>query len=144
MKWRITALAAGAAAAAATIGFAGEASAATAPCSAAAKACVQLHTGTAWLVDHGSVLRGGVPITAGKPAFPTPSGTFRVQYKDIDHYSKQFNGPMPYSVFFTTTGVAFHQGSLKVQSHGCVHLSHADAVAFYNSLHPGDVVEVVK
>ena len=50
---------------------------------------------------------------------------------------------MPYSVFFTTTGVAFHQGSLKVKSHGCVHLSHAAAVMFYNSLHPGDVVEVV-
>ena len=50
---------------------------------------------------------------------------------------------MPYSVFFTNTGVAFHQGSLKAKSHGCVHLSHADAVTFYNSLHPGDVVQVV-
>ncbi|WIX76445.1 L,D-transpeptidase [Amycolatopsis carbonis] len=144
MKWRITAALAGAAAVAATIGFADGANAATAPCSAQAKACVQLHTGTAWLMDNGNVVRGGVPITVGKPAYPTPAGTFHVQYKDIDHYSKQFNGPMPYSVFFTTTGVAFHQGSLKVQSHGCVHLSHADAVAFYNALHPGDVVQVVK
>ncbi|QYN19464.1 L,D-transpeptidase [Amycolatopsis sp. DSM 110486] len=144
MKWRITAALAGAAAVAATIGFADSANAATAPCSTQAKACVQLHTGRAWLMDNGKVVRGGVPITVGKPAYPTPAGTFHVQYKDIDHYSKQFNGPMPYSVFFTTTGVAFHQGSLKVQSHGCVHLSHADAVAFYNALHPGDVVEVVK
>ncbi|MEV8608195.1 L,D-transpeptidase [Amycolatopsis sp. NPDC051373] len=144
MKWRITAALAGAAAVAATIGFADSANAATAPCSTQAKACVQLHTGTAWLTDNGNVVRGGVPITVGKPAYPTPAGTFHVQYKDIDHYSKQFNGPMPYSVFFTTTGVAFHQGSLKVQSHGCVHLSHADAVAFYNALHPGDVVQVVK
>jgi len=135
---------AGAAAVAATIGFADSANAATAPCGAQVKACVQLHTGTAWLMDNGTVLRGGVPITVGKPAYPTPVGTFHVQYKDIDHYSKQFNGPMPYSVFFTTTGVAFHQGSLKVQSHGCVHLSHADAVAFYNGLHPGDVVQVVQ
>jgi lipoprotein-anchoring transpeptidase ErfK/SrfK len=144
MKRGITAVLASAAAVAATIGFTGSAEAAGPPCGAQAKACVQLHTNKAWLMDGGAVVRGAVPITVGKAAFPTPAGTFRVQYKDIDHYSKQFNGPMPYSVFFTTTGVAFHQGSLKVQSHGCVHLSHADAVAFYNALHPGDVVQVVK
>jgi lipoprotein-anchoring transpeptidase ErfK/SrfK len=119
------------------------AQAAETPCGPQAKACVQLSTNTTWLTDNGSVAYGGVPITSGKAGYGTPTGTFHVQYKDIDHYSKQFNGPMPYSVFFTTTGVAFHQGSLKVKSHGCVHLSHADAVTFYNSLHPGDVVQVV-
>ncbi|GAA3570491.1 L,D-transpeptidase [Amycolatopsis ultiminotia] len=143
MYRRITAVLAGVAAAAATIGFAGSA-AASVPCGAQAKACVKLSSNTAWLMDGGKVVRGGVPVTVGKSAYPTPAGTFHVQYKDIDHYSKEFNGPMPYSVFFTTTGVAFHQGSLKVQSHGCVHLSHADAVAFYDTLHPGDVVQVVK
>ncbi|MDT8912895.1 L,D-transpeptidase [Amycolatopsis sp. PS_44_ISF1] len=145
MKRSITAVVASAAAVAATLGFGASAEAAAGPpCSVQAKACVQLHTNTAWLMTRGSVSRGGVPVTVGLAAFPTPAGTFRVQYKDIDHYSKQFHGPMPYSVFFTNTGVAFHQGSLKVQSHGCVHLSHADAVAFFNALKPGDVVEVVK
>jgi lipoprotein-anchoring transpeptidase ErfK/SrfK len=66
-----------------------------------------------------------------------------VTYKDIDHWSKAYNGPMPYSVFFTTSGIAFHQGSLSVQSHGCVHLSQEAAKTYYNTLHPGDVVEVV-
>lgn len=113
------------------------------PCSAQADACVDLSANTAWLMHDGVVTYGGVPITSGKPGYETPTGTFHVTYKDIDHYSRAFNGPMPYSVFFTNTGVAFHQGSLGVQSHGCVHLSHAAAVTYYNTLHPGDVVEVV-
>jgi lipoprotein-anchoring transpeptidase ErfK/SrfK len=119
------------------------AQAAATPCDAQAKACVQLRTDRAWLMNNGSVTYGPVPVTVGKPAYPTPKGRFRVQYKDIDHYSAEFNGPMPYSVFFTNTGVAFHEGSLRVQSHGCVHLSHGAAVTFYRTLHPGDTVEVV-
>ena len=126
-----------------TVLAAASAEAASAPCSAEAKACLQRGANTAWLMDGGQVTYGGVPVTVGLPKYPTPVGKFHVQYKDIHHYSKEFHGPMPYSVFFTNTGVAFHEGSLKVKSHGCVHLSHADAVKFYNTLQPGDVVEVV-
>ncbi|HVW44222.1 MAG TPA: L,D-transpeptidase [Amycolatopsis sp.] len=141
---KVTATVAGAAA----IGALGFATAATAeasptPCDAKARACLQLHTNQAWLMNAGRVTYGPVPVTTGKPAYPTPKGRFTVQYKDIDHYSKQFNGPMPYSVFFTNTGVAFHEGSLRVQSHGCVHLSHPAAVKFYQTLQPGDSVQVV-
>ena len=49
---------------------------------------------------------------------------------------------MPYSVFFNS-GIAFHEGSLSVPSHGCVHLSQEAARTYYNTLQPGDVVEVV-
>jgi hypothetical protein len=127
-----------------TLGFvlAPTAEAAQTPCDAQAKACLELHSNQAWLMDNGSVTRGPVAVAVGRPGHVTPTGTFRVQYKDIDHYSKEYNAPMPYSVFFTTTGIAFHEGSLSVQSHGCVHLSHANAVAFYQALQPGDVVEV--
>ena len=140
---KITATVAGAAAIGA-LGFATPtAEAAPTPCDAKARACLQLHTNRAWLMEAGQVTYGPVPVTVGRPGYPTPSGRFMVQYKDIDHYSKQFNGPMPYSVFFTNTGVAFHEGSLRVQSHGCVHLSHAAAAKFYQALHPGDPVQVV-
>jgi lipoprotein-anchoring transpeptidase ErfK/SrfK len=50
---------------------------------------------------------------------------------------------MPYSVFFTNSGIAFHQGSLSVPSHGCIHLSKAAAVTFFNTLSVGQVVQVV-
>ncbi|MFF0145924.1 L,D-transpeptidase-like protein [Amycolatopsis sulphurea] len=131
-------------AAAATIGFAGTAEAAGAPCSARAKACVKLSANKAWLMKGGKVVRGAVPVTVGRPGHLTPEGSFTVQWKDLHHHSKEYNAPMPYSVFFTTTGVAFHEGSLNVQSHGCVHLSHEDAVAFFDYLRPSDVVEVVR
>jgi hypothetical protein len=113
------------------------------PCSAAADACIDLSANTSWLMHDGVVTYGGVPITTGRPGYGTPPGTFHVQYKDIDHWSHAYNGPMPYSVFFTNTGIAFHEGSLGVQSHGCVHLSHDAALTYYNALQPGDVVEVV-
>jgi hypothetical protein len=113
------------------------------PCSAAAKACIDLSANTSWLMQNGAVTYGGTQITSGKPGYETPAGTFHVQYKDIDHWSQAYDAPMPYSVFFTDTGIAFHEGSLTAQSHGCVHLSPEAARAYYNTLQPGDVVEVV-
>ncbi len=115
-----------------------------APCSAAAKACIQLSTNQSWLMDNGNVVYGPVKITTGRPGHLTPPGTFRVQWKDKDHKSKEFNmAPMPYSVFFNG-GIAFHQGSLSVKSHGCIHLSMAAAQKYFSSLSVGDVVEVVR
>jgi hypothetical protein len=113
------------------------------PCSARADACIDLSANTSWLMDNGVVTYGGVPITSGKPGYETPPGTFQVTYKDIDHWSRAYDAPMPYSVFFTTSGIAFHEGSLTAQSHGCIHLSPTAARAYYNALAPGDVVEVV-
>jgi len=114
------------------------------PCSAKADACVDLSAKTTWLMDNGTVTYGGAPITSGMPGYRTPPGTFTVTYKDIDHWSKKYDAPMPYSVFFTKGGIAFHEGSLNEQSHGCIHLSPQAARAYYNALHPGDVVEVVR
>jgi lipoprotein-anchoring transpeptidase ErfK/SrfK len=118
--------------------------AAGAPCSAAARACLDLSANRSWLLDGaGNVTYGPVPVTHGRPGWRTPAGTFRVQWKDIDHKSREFNNaPMPYSVFFNG-GIAFHAGSLKVQSHGCIHLSTAAAKRYYNSLRVGDIVQVV-
>jgi hypothetical protein len=114
-----------------------------APCSAQAAACIDLSANTSWLMDNGAVTYGGVPITSGKPGYETPPGTFQVTYKDIDHWSRAYDAPMPYSVFFTTSGIAFHEGSLGDQSHGCIHLSNAAAQRYFSDLQPGDVVEVV-
>ncbi|MBP2326343.1 hypothetical protein JOF56_006728 [Kibdelosporangium banguiense] len=122
----------------------GTAVAATAPCGNAAKACLDLSANQAWLMDNGAVTYGPVPVTHGKAGYETPPGTFKVTWKDIDHKSSEFgNAPMPYSVFFNG-GIAFHQGSLKQKSHGCVHLAKSAAQKFYGNLRPGDVVQVVR
>jgi len=113
------------------------------PCGASAAACVDLSANQAWLLAAGRVAVGPVPITTGRPGYETPPGTFLVQYKDIDHLSREFDdAPMPYSVFFNS-GIAFHEGSLTALSHGCVHLSSSAAQSFFNGLAVGDVVQVV-
>jgi len=115
-----------------------------APCSAVARACIDLRHNKAWLLLGGKVEYGPVPITSGRKGYRTPAGTFRVQYKDIDHRSSLFDdAPMPYSVFFNG-GVAFHQGSLRQLSHGCIHLSGPAARRFYAELKGGDVVQAVR
>lgn len=113
------------------------------PCGPAAHACVDLSAQQAWLTRGTRAIYGPVPITTGKPGSETPPGTFNVTFKDIDHKSSIFhNAPMPYSVFFNG-GIAFHEGSLYVQSNGCVHLSLNAAKTFYRHLSPGEVVQIV-
>ena len=113
------------------------------PCRSAARACVRLSTNQAWLLDDGHVITGPVPISSGRPGFRTPPGSFRVSYKDQDHRSTLFNdAPMPYSVFFNGS-IAFHQGSVGIPSHGCIHLPASAARAFFGKLRPGDLVQVV-
>jgi len=114
------------------------------PCAATVRACIDLAHNKAWLLRGGVVEYGPVPITSGKPGYRTPVGTFRVLSKERLHLSRAFdNAPMPYSVFFIP-GIAFHQGSLAVTSHGCIHLSKSAAIRFFGSLARGDVVQAVR
>ncbi|WP_420099373.1 L,D-transpeptidase [Corynebacterium sp.] len=123
----------------------------TAPCAVEAKACISLGDQTAWLQDGaGTVTRGPVPASTGRAGYETPAGTTRVTRKDADWWSNAYDAPMPFSVFFSAgtsypsdIGIAFHEGDPGVLSHGCIHLSHDDAVAFFTTLQVGDVVDVV-
>lgn len=115
----------------------------TTPCTISDGACIDLSANKSWLLSGGKVIYGPVGITSGRPGFRTPPGNFRVEWKDIDHKSREFNNaPMPYSVFFHG-GMAFHAGSLTVQSHGCIHLGTAAAKMYYNTLAVGAAVQVV-
>ena len=118
------------------------------PCAAAAAAsgtaaCVDISAHKAWLLQGGKVIYGPVPMLPGRKSNPTPTGTFSVISKEKMHLSKEFdNAEMPNSVFFYP-GDAFHTGSLSVYSHGCIHLSAGASLKFFNTLHVGDVVQVV-
>lgn len=61
-------------------------------------------------------------VLGGKPAHPTPTGAFRIEWKSRKWWSKQYDAPMPNSCFFHR-GAAIHEGSLRTMSHGCVHVS---------------------
>ncbi len=110
-------------------------------CTTAARVCMSESARTAWLLQDGVVV-DTVPALAGRPGAEVPLGVFAVTFHDRHHVSTIYHSPMPYSVFFHG-GSAFHEGSLSVPSHGCVHLSHSAAVEFYNALHHGDRVEIV-
>ena len=112
------------------------------PCTATAKACVDLADGRAWLLAGGVVTRGPVHVMTGDPDDPTPVGTFHVQWKAEQYTSRQYLVQMPYSVFFADGGVAFHEGRQDTYSGGCVKLGHNDAVAWFNDLQVGDEVQV--
>lgn len=115
-----------------------------APCGVEADVCVDLSANKAWLMSDGVVTYGPVPITSGMKGYRTPPGTFRVQWKNRHHRSRAFNNaPMPYSVFFHN-GMAFHEGSLRAQSHGCIHLSRTAAQRFFSALSVGEVVQIVR
>src|SRR6266545_3496833 len=73
------------------------------PCTITDGACIDLSAKKTWLIEGGQVVYGPAAITSGRPGFRTPTGTFHVQYKDIDHKSSLFvDAPMPYSVFFNS------------------------------------------
>jgi L,D-transpeptidase-like protein len=113
------------------------------PCKDDVRACVDLASKRAWLIDDGAVVRGPVKISPGAPGHETPKGDFHVEWKDTNHKSVEYDGaPMPFAVFFAQGGIAFHEGRLDTPSKGCVRLGHDDAVEFYNFLEVGDSVEV--
>ena len=55
----------------------------------------------------------------------TPTGTFSILEKDVDHHSSLYdNAPMPFMQRLTWDGVALHGGQVMAEpaSHGCVRL----------------------
>ena len=103
-------------------------------CPASATACVDLTRHITWLQADGQVTFGPVQMEPGPPgtANATPAGTFQVAWKAGPHYvSTTYHEAMPWATFFAPGGVAFHGGSLTTWSHGCVHLTVANA-QYYN------------
>ncbi|MEJ3653780.1 L,D-transpeptidase [Actinomycetes bacterium KLBMP 9759] len=112
------------------------------PCTGTPRACVDLDEKQAWLIENGEVVRGPVEITSGAEDTPTPRGNHKVQWKNKDHHSAEFDAPMPYAVFFAEGGIAFHEGNTEWRSAGCIRMDEDDASAFYEFLRVGDGVQV--
>ncbi len=78
------------------------------------------------------------PVSTGRAGYDTPSGTFKINRMDADHFSQEWdNAPMPHSMFFDLHGHAIHGFSdvkhlgLAV-SHGCVRLSPDHAATLFD------------
>lgn len=97
------------------------------------------------------VYRAGVEIGRsviiyGADDKPTPTGTFPILEKDIDHVSNLYDGaPMPYMLRLTWDGVAIHgSGEIGYEwaTHGCIGLPDEFAAILFDEAGLGDQVLV--
>ncbi|HET6627304.1 MAG TPA: L,D-transpeptidase family protein [Nocardioidaceae bacterium] len=85
-------------------------------------------------------LRNSWLVRGGARSVATRTGTFRVQWRDIDHTSGAYGGaPMPYSQFFSG-GQALHGSRYMMDpfvghSHGCVNFWVEDAKQLWDMTH---------
>ncbi|USX49268.1 L,D-transpeptidase [Lentzea sp. HUAS12] len=113
------------------------------PCSISDGACIQLSTNQSWVVRGDKIVHGPSKITHGRRGFETPLGDFPVLRKVKNEWSRPYNAPMPWSTYFTESGIAFHEGSLTDPSHGCIHLDPQAARYYFENLSIGETVQVV-
>ncbi|WP_293952978.1 L,D-transpeptidase [uncultured Corynebacterium sp.] len=112
-------------------------------CPASADVCVDIDGGRTWLQENGQVVYGAVPVSSGGVGQETPRGTFYINRKVKDEISYEFgNAPMPYAMYFTYNGHAFHQGNVATTSAGCVRLNQQDAIHYFNNVGIGDMVYI--
>lgn len=109
-------------------------------CPPTARACIDVDGKRAWMVSDGHITYGPVPVTTGRPGHETVRGPHHVLRHVRHDHSIPFDSPMPYSTYFTASGIAFHEGRLDEPSHGCIHLGHHAAAHFFEQLRVGDEV----
>ena len=91
------------------------------------------------------------PVLTGDDETTTPPGTYLVRVKDENYYSRKYQTPMPYSIFFNyTTRAAIHEGEVpppKVKiglaTHGCIHVKQPDIQWLYDWTEAGSTVVVI-
>jgi len=94
---------------------------------------------------RGATLIGVSTVSTGQPGYDTPTGTFTILEKDIDHRSNLYDdAPMPFMLRLTWDGVALHAGKITGQpeSHGCIRLPIAFSKKLYAATQLGARVTV--
>ena len=110
---------------------------------------VNLSTQTATAYENGTVVFSG-QISTGTAKRPTPTGSFRVLEKDIDHVSTSWPKPnggakMHYMLRVTGYGIAMHLGFVPnyPASHGCIRMQNGFAQRMYRWAHVGVPIRIV-
>jgi lipoprotein-anchoring transpeptidase ErfK/SrfK len=70
------------------------------------------------------------PVVTGDDVTTTDPGIYVVRLKDESYYSRTYDTPMPYSIFFDLRGKkAIHEGEVpppakrkELATHGCIHV----------------------
>ena len=70
------------------------------------------------------------PVVTGDDETTTNPGIYKIRLKDDNYYSRKYDTPMPYSMFFDLKGMkAIHEGEVpppeikkELATHGCIHV----------------------
>jgi lipoprotein-anchoring transpeptidase ErfK/SrfK len=96
-------------------------------------------------VFRGGALIGVSTVSTGKPGYETPTGSFSILQKRVDHRSNLYDdAPMPFMQRLTWDGIALHAGAIPGEpaSHGCVRLPRAFAQRLYGVTRLGAAVVI--
>ena len=92
------------------------------------------------------------PVITGDDETTTEPGIYVVRVKDEDYYSRKYQTPMPYSIFFDYKNrVAIHGGEVPppktkigLATHGCVHVEQPHIKWLYDWSEAGSTVVVIR
>jgi peptidoglycan hydrolase-like protein with peptidoglycan-binding domain len=109
--------------------------------------CIDKSTRSLRWVVNGSALMT-LDVRFGSELTPTREGAFSVTLKSRDHYSRLYDSPMPFAMFFSG-GQAVHYSpdfaanGYNGSSHGCVNVRNRAAIeSLFNQVRLGDKVIV--
>ena len=97
-------------------------------------------------VYRGEALVAATAVSTGRDGKDTPSGSFTILQKNIDHRSSLYNSaPMPFMQRLTWDGIAIHAGANPgfPASHGCIRVPLAFARKLYGITTTGTAVTVI-
>ncbi len=91
------------------------------------------------------------PVITGDDETTTPPGTYLVRVKEEDYYSRKYQTPMPYSIFFNySQRAAIHEGEVPppaqkrtLATHGCVHVEQPYIKRLYDWTEVGRTLVVI-
>jgi lipoprotein-anchoring transpeptidase ErfK/SrfK len=91
------------------------------------------------------------PIITGDDETTTDPGIYVVKLKDDNYYSRKYDTPMPYSIFFDLKAKkAIHEGEVpppalrkELATHGCIHVEQPYIQMLYDWADAEDTVVVI-
>ena len=91
------------------------------------------------------------PVVTGDDETPTNPGIYVIRLKDDNYYSRKYDTPMPYSIFFDLKErKAIHEGEVpppavkkELATHGCIHVEPPYIQRLYDWADEGNTVVVI-
>ncbi|WBB77863.1 L,D-transpeptidase family protein [Micromonospora sp. WMMD882] len=98
--------------------------------------CIDLTRQTTWVTRDGKVVVAPTVTRTGMKGYATPTGTYKINYRNTKEWSDPYEVWLPYWQRFVG-GIGYHQTTTylhdkSIGSHGCVNLLPVDAKRFWD------------